>query len=145
MSDLQPSAPDRTELRFALALVLVLLCWVASHTHLIEGWSWVDSFYFAASTLSTVGYGDLVPTHTLTKILVTIDMVFSVGIFVYATSLLTRYRFASSEEAFLARIRRLMKHEEQAIEDRVAEEVAVAIEAETGSDPQQDRVPGRRA
>lgn len=28
----------------------------------LEGWSWIQSFYFSVSTLSTVGYGDLHPT-----------------------------------------------------------------------------------
>jgi voltage-gated potassium channel Kch len=36
--------------------------------HFLEGWSWVDSLYFSAITLATVGYGDLVPTTPVTKI-----------------------------------------------------------------------------
>jgi voltage-gated potassium channel len=28
----------------------------------LEGWSWIQCFYFSVSTLSTVGYGDLHPT-----------------------------------------------------------------------------------
>ena len=34
----------------------------------IEGWSWINSVYFSVVTLSTIGYGDLVPTHDITKI-----------------------------------------------------------------------------
>jgi hypothetical protein len=29
--------------------------------HTVEGWSWVDSFYFTMVTLATVGYGDFSP------------------------------------------------------------------------------------
>ena len=35
--------------------------------HWLEGWSWVDSFYFVIITLTTIGYGDLTPTTSLTK------------------------------------------------------------------------------
>ena len=37
--------------------------------HWLEGWSWVDSFYFVIITLTTIGYGDLTPTTSLTKLI----------------------------------------------------------------------------
>ena len=42
---------------------------------IIEGWSFVDAMYFTVSTITTVGYGDLVPTHNASKILATIYMI----------------------------------------------------------------------
>ena len=42
---------------------------------LLEKWSLVDSLYFTVMTVTTVGYGDLVPTHNLSKI---VTLVFSV-------------------------------------------------------------------
>jgi voltage-gated potassium channel Kch len=36
--------------------------------HFLEGWGWIDSLYFSAITLATVGYGDLVPTTPVAKI-----------------------------------------------------------------------------
>ena len=37
--------------------------------HWLEGWSWLDSFYFVVITLTTIGYGDLHPTTPLTKLI----------------------------------------------------------------------------
>jgi hypothetical protein len=36
--------------------------------HLIEGWSWVDSFYFSAVAVTTVGFGDLTPSTDASKL-----------------------------------------------------------------------------
>ena len=36
--------------------------------HLVEGWGWLDSYFFTVVTISTVGYGSLVPVTALGKI-----------------------------------------------------------------------------
>ena len=36
--------------------------------HWLEGWNWVDSFYFVVITLTTIGYGDLSPTTHFSKL-----------------------------------------------------------------------------
>lgn len=36
--------------------------------HILEDWSWVDSFYFSVVALTTVGFGDLSPTTDASKL-----------------------------------------------------------------------------
>lgn len=33
----------------------------------LEGWDWLDAFYFVVITTTTIGYGDLTPTTSLSK------------------------------------------------------------------------------
>lgn len=48
----------------------------------VEGWSWVDALYFSATTLSTVGVGDLTPVTQLGKIFTVLYIFVGVGVFV---------------------------------------------------------------
>ncbi len=48
-------------LRIVVIALLVLTAVGTVGFHLIEGWSWFDSFYMVIITLSTVGYGEVHP------------------------------------------------------------------------------------
>lgn len=55
------------------ASLLLVGTWVF---HRVEGWSYLDSFYFSAISLSTVGYGDFTP-HTPVGKLLTVFYIFA--------------------------------------------------------------------
>lgn len=48
--------------------------------HNVEGWSWLDSFYFTIITLTTVGYGDFAPQTDLGKLFTMLYVLLGLGI-----------------------------------------------------------------
>ncbi len=48
--------------------------------HYLEGWSYVDSFYFSLITLTTVGYGDFSPQTTAGKLFTIFYIIVGIGL-----------------------------------------------------------------
>lgn len=71
-----------------LALQLVL---GAIFYRQVEGWSWVDAFYFCVASLTTVGYGDLTPATTEGKIFTMVYLITGIGLFVSFGALVARH------------------------------------------------------
>lgn len=66
------------------ALTFIALCILIGSTvffHYQEGWNWIDSWFFTVTTVSTVGYGNLVPATDLGKIATTVLIFMGIGIF----------------------------------------------------------------
>lgn len=93
MGNLKVSTTNETKKRIktaTLALALTLLISTAFY-HFYEGFTWVDAFYFTAITITTIGYGDLHPTHDLSKIF-TVFLAFSgIGLVLYYFTLSAGY------------------------------------------------------
>lgn len=71
---------DKRVYRALLIGVVVLLGGGMIFYHYVEGFSWVDAYYFCVVTLATVGYGDIVPHTDLGKIFTTFYIIFGVGL-----------------------------------------------------------------
>lgn len=50
----------------------------------VEGWTWIDAYFFTVVTLSTVGYGNLVPATAMGKIGTTVLIFAGLGVFAIA-------------------------------------------------------------
>ena len=50
-----------------LAIILLLILGTVMY-HRLENWTYISSFYFSVATLTTVGYGDLAPTHDISRL-----------------------------------------------------------------------------
>lgn len=71
-----------SEFRILLYVLLTLLIGGTAFYTEIEGWSIIDSLYFSVMTMSTIGYGDFVPTTTFSKIFTMVFAILSIGVFV---------------------------------------------------------------
>lgn len=65
--------------RGLLGLTGLVIASGATFYHYVEGWEWLDSFYFTVITLTTIGYGDFTPKTDVGK-LFTMVYVFILGL-----------------------------------------------------------------
>jgi hypothetical protein len=86
-------ASFQTKVAAAILLVMILLTIGTVLYSIIEGWSLIDSAYFTTITLTTIGYGDLVPTHTASKVITMFFAFAGVSIFVFAVTTITENYF----------------------------------------------------
>jgi voltage-gated potassium channel len=68
------------EFRVLFFLVLVTLASGTLFYSRVEGWSPLDSLFFSVVTLTTVGYGDLVPSTTAGKLFTILYIFVGIGI-----------------------------------------------------------------
>lgn len=72
---------------------------------IIEGWSWLDAFYMAVITVTTVGFGEIYPLSPVGRVFTTVLIVLGVASITYAFSALTNYVIAGELGGILERRR----------------------------------------
>ena len=73
----------RNKLKYAAALLAAVYIVAIVAFHFIEGWAWEDSIYFTTSTITTVGYGDMVPHTQLGRVFTIPLMLIGIGVGFY--------------------------------------------------------------
>jgi voltage-gated potassium channel Kch len=64
-----------------IALVIVAVIGIGTVVYrYLEDWGWVDSLYFSVITLTTVGYGDLTPTSSASKLFTVVYIVSGISL-----------------------------------------------------------------
>ncbi len=63
-----------------LGVVFLVLVSGAHIYHRLEGWNYLDAFYFTVITLTTVGYGDFSPHTTLGKLFSMLYILLGLGL-----------------------------------------------------------------
>lgn len=78
------SVKEATRIRRQFQLLsiaaIIVICVGTVFMHIVEKLSWVDSLYFSIVSLTTVGYGDIVPTTTVGKLFVCAYLIIGIGI-----------------------------------------------------------------
>ncbi|MFC2143256.1 potassium channel family protein [Candidatus Aenigmatarchaeota archaeon] len=93
----------RLKLLVAVISVIVLLMAGTFIFNAIEGWTYIDSFYFTGITITTIGYGDFAPTHDISKIITVVFSFFGVGI-VFSFLFITFGHYLSEKEKRMATV-----------------------------------------
>jgi voltage-gated potassium channel len=91
----------RTQIEIVISTIILIGIVGTISYHYMEGWSYVDSFYFTGITMMTIGYGDLHPTMDISKIFTVFFGFFGVGISLLALSLLASSYIESREQKII--------------------------------------------
>ena len=73
---------------FILSMILGIIGFIV-----IENYSFIDAFYMAVITLSTVGYGEVNQLSDLGRLFTASYIIVNLGIFAYVVSVITTYLF----------------------------------------------------
>jgi len=102
---------EKFHISFVISILIFLFVLVAGAFvyHSVEGWSSLDSIYFVAVTVTTVGYGDLYPVSETGKIFTIFFSFFGVVFAFYYVSLISKVVFKKHVSKKMTEIKRDFK------------------------------------
>lgn len=77
---------------FVILFILVILLGSKIYQN-VEGWSYLDSVYFTVVTMTTIGYGDIVPVTSAGKMITIFASFFGIAMVFYLISVIGSYFF----------------------------------------------------
>jgi voltage-gated potassium channel len=80
-----------TNIFILLALMAVFFIIGAFIFRNLEHWSFINAFYFVVMTATTVGYGDLTPSHNLSKIITIVYSLSIIPFVIYTFSIIAKF------------------------------------------------------
>ncbi|AUP78273.1 potassium channel family protein [Flavivirga eckloniae] len=81
----------KTKIYTAVLLLVIIVSIGVTGYKVISGYSWVDALYMTVITMTTVGYGEVVPLDEQSKVFTIFLILGSVVIVGYALSIITEY------------------------------------------------------
>lgn len=105
---------------YVFIVIIIVLFGGATFYHFAEKWSYIDALYFAAATMTTVGYGDITPQTDIGKIFTILYVFGGVGIALYGLSLIAAHLVEVREEFWLEKIGKIrIRHHTQTFWDKL--------------------------
>ena len=111
-----------THLAFIFILFFLVLFGGAFAYHYLENWSFLDSFYFVVMTLTTIGYGDVVPHTHNGKLFTVFFAFFGVALTLYILTTVGASMFSRHVDKRVTQIKKDVKKKEE-IEEDIAENI----------------------
>lgn len=81
---------DETARGLLYSVVLLLVTGTVVY-RFVEGWTWLDAFYFTVITLTTVGYGDLSPQQSVGKLFTVVYLLLGLGLIASFIAVIARH------------------------------------------------------
>ena len=96
---------------FAIMVFLIFLSGGIFAYSSIEGWRYIDSAYFTIATVTTIGYGDIVPQTDIGKIFTMFFSFFGIGMAFYFFTLFGKYIYKKTfQDELKYHHKKIIKH-----------------------------------
>jgi predicted membrane protein len=92
-----------------LSLIVVVLLVGALVYHFTEHWTFLESLYFAAISLTSRGYTDRLPSHWYSIIFSVVYMLLGVSVLIYSISTLISFYVSFYQDRLRAAVKKLGK------------------------------------